>query len=907
MVCMSFSWVIGGVGWVHLLCLLLSLPDTPAAISDGPYVDNRDAYPDKLRFGRAASREPGNGGRVFAYLDYFSTKSALFELQREYPKLVRVFAAQDNPRWAATLPSPGNCGKAGPCKQYYAQITADADHPAWDNLKEAESDLDGDPVARHFAARPEVFFSGCLHGNERVGPTTTVEFARLLVENYVHGQNTWLRRLVDTRSIWIMPNANALGYYENVREERTPHTGLIDPNRDFPYGVTASQCMRTTAGRALNHLFREHLFQMAITFHGGMRSIAYEWGSPNHAKYSPDDGALRPIGKRMQLYASKSYYPSAYVAPMNLAVYGVKGGMEDWAYASSWDKTGYVKPCTPSTKSYPAYPKALTTYTSDMLRVFNILVETADRKTPEAKTLGGPHQILRQEGSRADGHVARNLRLALLMTDLVRPYAAWSDVDGHCGISSLQNWWDGTVRPEALKHAERGGFGGGSNTMPTPTYMMAWDVGGALEVDETHLFVWYERVDAATLGVDEDAHQPCAGKVLANDGGAVVGGADYGMNPEVVPADVVRVLSATAGGTAPGSAMRSAAGPPGPAVGLPGDKVVARGYRVERDSTLSRGGSIWGTGYQPTQGSKKDHQAGVSESALFPDNPKDMSKFGFYGNYKAAISLDSNVIAALLKAEAVGDQGSVAPSSFLRIVVVAGARVDSSWSQTTRPGVTPVNEPPISHVVKARTIAGYKASNNGVTIEGQTWWFSERRCMRLVVERNRGTAAAGSKSGNGSGAAAGSGSSASGKSSVPPGTTPENSTSSDLSKTVGSLSSASDSRSEPKHSGSVLEGNSNIISDENSTLVDGSMSADAYVTMLVLAAGVSFAVLCSVTVMHSQGFLEGAIFSDDKASRRANWTNRNRRVRRRSSQMNEFSQLKEPCSGSEDNDDYNPA
>ena len=68
----------------------------------------------------------------------------------------------------------------------------------------------------------------------------------------------------------------------------------------------------------------------------------------------------------------------------------------------------------------------------------------------------------------------------------------------------------------------------------------------------------------------------------------------------------------------------------------------------------------------------------------------------------------------------------------VRMVVAAGAKVDSGWKKTTRPGVTPKSEPPISHVVKARTIPGYKASNNG-TISGQSWWFKERRCVRLTI------------------------------------------------------------------------------------------------------------------------------------------------------------------------------
>lgn len=43
-------------------------------------------------------------------------------------------------------------------------------------------------------------------------------------------------------------------------------------------------------------MWRTHLFQLALTFHGGMEAITYEWGSPNHdggnnQDVSPDDTA----------------------------------------------------------------------------------------------------------------------------------------------------------------------------------------------------------------------------------------------------------------------------------------------------------------------------------------------------------------------------------------------------------------------------------------------------------------------------------------------------------------------------------------------------------------------------------------------------------------------------------------
>jgi hypothetical protein len=45
--------------------------------------------------------------------------------------------------------------------------------------------------------------------------------------------------------------------------------GRIDPNRDFGFDVDPSKCMLTVAARTVNELFREYIFRLAITFHGG--------------------------------------------------------------------------------------------------------------------------------------------------------------------------------------------------------------------------------------------------------------------------------------------------------------------------------------------------------------------------------------------------------------------------------------------------------------------------------------------------------------------------------------------------------------------------------------------------------------------------------------------------------------
>jgi hypothetical protein len=52
----------------------------------------------------------------------------------------------------------------------------------------------------------------------------------------------WLARLVATRSLYIMPATNALGFYAGTREEAG-----IDPNRDFPYHQLPTQCMQVLA------------------------------------------------------------------------------------------------------------------------------------------------------------------------------------------------------------------------------------------------------------------------------------------------------------------------------------------------------------------------------------------------------------------------------------------------------------------------------------------------------------------------------------------------------------------------------------------------------------------------------------------------------------------------------------
>ena len=89
--------------------------------------------------------------------------------------------------------------------------------------------------------------------------------------------------------------------------------------------------MQTIAGRTANEIYREHMFQLALTFHAGMEVVAYEWGAPSWLDHlSPDDEAQAAIGGAYSRYGAgwSNSKPYEY-GTMNDEVYFVRGGMED--------------------------------------------------------------------------------------------------------------------------------------------------------------------------------------------------------------------------------------------------------------------------------------------------------------------------------------------------------------------------------------------------------------------------------------------------------------------------------------------------------------------------------------------------------------------------------------------------
>ena len=193
-----------------------------------------------------------NAAASYEIPSYETVLNQLNIWEAKYPDLVQVWDAQTQ----YGLSSAGTCLIAGskqPCKQWFIRIT---------NERTLSNELD----------RPHVFYSGNLHGNEQVGPPVLLDVAGRMLQAAEAAQNpkgssfapesatAWLARMVDTRVTVILVVSNPIGHEQRVRTE----VGL-DPNRDFAHDVRPSDCMNTVAARAVNEVFRSHLFQSGIT------------------------------------------------------------------------------------------------------------------------------------------------------------------------------------------------------------------------------------------------------------------------------------------------------------------------------------------------------------------------------------------------------------------------------------------------------------------------------------------------------------------------------------------------------------------------------------------------------------------------------------------------------------------
>jgi hypothetical protein len=172
---------------------------------------------------------------------------------------------------------------------------------------------------------PRALFEGDIHGDEKCGWSVCFEMIKYLVNNYAG--NPAVRRLVDTREIWIVPMTNPYGYVNSVRT----NSNGVDLNRNWGYmwrNTSGSAPFSEAETRSLKKSFDRDAFTTWLSFHGGSMVTLYQWG---YTTDIPPDSAEVSALAAIYAVATGNYYGSImnemYYAPGNSIdhLYGSEG------------------------------------------------------------------------------------------------------------------------------------------------------------------------------------------------------------------------------------------------------------------------------------------------------------------------------------------------------------------------------------------------------------------------------------------------------------------------------------------------------------------------------------------------------------------------------------------------------
>ncbi|MFW9902967.1 MAG: M14 family zinc carboxypeptidase [Candidatus Thorarchaeota archaeon] len=312
--------------------------------------------------------------------------------------------------------------------------------------------------------KPEVLFIGGHHGNELVGVENAFWYAYWLLHSY--GKDEHCSFLVDNREIYIIPCANPDGRYATPSPTRTNENGA-DLNRDYDYApeTIRNGSFSEIETRCIRDLSEDHQFIIAIDWHTNFYGIYCPWGIYfREAQPCPDNKAYMEVAGLMSANAGsfgEGSYPIYNAGPLN-------GSWRDWAYASRTEFGGYF---TDDPNGYDAGGQ------------LSFIVEASYYDANLQKNENELGTSLR------DGWVSKNIRLALVATDLAMPY-----------IKITSN------PPENVEKGKKLNF--------------AWQIYGCLTIDETTL-EW-------SRSTDPDSFAPISGATLA--GKSSWFGKDYSMN-----------------------------------------------------------------------------------------------------------------------------------------------------------------------------------------------------------------------------------------------------------------------------------------------------------------------------------------------------------------------------------------
>ncbi len=373
-----------------------------------------------LLFGYAVASRVAKS-ESFQPLSYQDITDTIRDIHETYPDCMRVYdALEEYPELLSGLAASPTCIDDVACEFLVVEF--------------------GD-VAN--TAIPQVFMSGALHGDERPGPVALVETIRMICEG-VTGMT------FSDKSVIMIPTTNPWGYSHSERMDNG-----VDPNRDFPYDTDPSLTLQSMTAKVVNRVFSAAgNIQSGITFHAGISSITYPWGSPNHmGDVASDNTAMDQMALELRNISGKKddgTWNYEY-GDMNHVVYPVTGGMEDWAYSLGFEKSPY---CSDISRNI-----ALTPICTNVLPSASIfLVEASDDKSLSDTGLGNPDDVW--DATEYVPLIPRLIRMTLRTIDLVQPRARVMpmtingsialEVDGCQELSSIDIQCDETQKQYSL-------------------------------------------------------------------------------------------------------------------------------------------------------------------------------------------------------------------------------------------------------------------------------------------------------------------------------------------------------------------------------------------------------------------------------------------------------------------------
>ena len=151
------------------------------------------------------------------------------------------------------------------------------------------------------------------------------------------------------------------------------------------------------------------------------------------------------------------------------------------------------RPCEPS--SFGGYDKSRTVYNNVTHRVFNLLVETSNAKIPPESTLGNS-QTLSPEliqtflpATQTIGHIPRNMRLALMMIEMVRPYVLWTFSPILQPVLAERAALQDYAAARGCKETAVQCKAAKCNVEPGAIVQLSWEILGSFTVDSTSVVV----------------------------------------------------------------------------------------------------------------------------------------------------------------------------------------------------------------------------------------------------------------------------------------------------------------------------------------------------------------------------------------------------------------------------------